>query len=68
MRSFKRISAIVLVVAMLFSLITVSSFAAENNFKVSYKITNAVTGSEITSETGVKAGTEVSIILFLRIL
>ncbi len=61
MRSFKRISAIVLVVAMLFSLITVSSFAAENNFKVSYKITNAVTGSEITSETGVKAGTEVNI-------
>lgn len=56
MRTFKKISAIVLVVAMMLSLVSFSAFAATGDF--TYKITNAKNGAEVT---GVKAGTKVNV-------
>lgn len=60
MRSFKKISAIVLVIAMLFSLATVSVFATNDTF--SYKVT--ANGVDITT-VGAKAGTNVNVEVYI---
>ncbi len=62
MRNFKKISAIVLVIAMLFSLVTVNVFAADNEFTFTYKITAG--GSDITT-VGAKGGTNINVEIYM---
>lgn len=62
MRNFKKISAIFLVVAMLFSLVSVSVFATETK-NVTYTIKRAGASDVLTG--GAKAGTEVDVDVYL---
>ncbi|MBS6831773.1 MAG: S-layer homology domain-containing protein [Clostridiales bacterium] len=56
MRSFKKISAIILVVAMLFSLVSVSVFADETVYKGYIQFRKAETDAITNTITGTKAG------------
>ena len=56
MRSFKKISAIILVVAMLFSLVSVSAFADETVYKGYIQFRKAETDAITNTITGTKAG------------
>lgn len=60
MRNFKRISAVILVIAMMLSLVSINSFAADE-YSVSYKIRKTADSTEDITSKGIKAGKDIYI-------